>query len=139
MFRFLRKLPGFAYDPRKRFRAWLRTVCTNVMHDLQRARSRRPRATGATEFHQALEEKAADETSPDVEVAVSESLKGMLDAIRERLEDDQWPVFCMIWIEELSTKEIAEKTGSTPNAIRQKKFRIKRSLAKLRDDFPLDV
>jgi RNA polymerase sigma-70 factor, ECF subfamily len=38
----LQKLPAFRYDPQMSFRAWLRTVTTNLWRDRQRAAATRP-------------------------------------------------------------------------------------------------
>lgn len=135
LLRCVRAMPGFRYNPARRFRAWLRTVCKNVIRDQQRVLVRVPKATGASGFQDFLEEQAGAESAPDDAAAVSESLQCMLDAIHAKLTAAQWAIFYMAWVEELPTEEIARRTESTPNAIRQMKHRIICSLEELRDNF----
>ena len=46
----VQKLPQFTYNPRKSFRAWLRTVTLNRWHDLQRQRTEQPLPGNAPAF-----------------------------------------------------------------------------------------
>jgi RNA polymerase sigma factor (sigma-70 family) len=128
-------LPGFTYDPTKKFRAWLRTIANRVIYDYKRKSGRQPIATGETDFFQRLDGQCGREENPASAVLEGEVLRGMLDAIRQRLTAEQWELFQMTWIEELSDEQIAGRTGKNPGAIRVMRYRIRKALESLRSEF----
>ena len=89
----VRKLPDFHYDPRKSFRAWLRTVTLNKW----RERLRRTRAE-ATEGAEALDSLACPDSMSVFEETEyrRELVRQALNVLRGEFPDRTWQAFWRI-------------------------------------------
>jgi RNA polymerase sigma factor (sigma-70 family) len=61
LLRFCQALEGFEYDPRQRFRGWLRTLTGHAVVDWLKSRERPGRGSGAEDAYEVLESEAARE------------------------------------------------------------------------------
>jgi RNA polymerase sigma-70 factor (ECF subfamily) len=119
----VRKLPTFAYDPSRSFRAWLRQTTLNKIRELAR---RRPPVTQA-ESH-VLNGAAAVQASSDVEDR-REVLLRTLALLRPEFDPTHWNAFWNYAVLGKPVKEVAAELAITPDAVYLAKHRI---LARLR-------
>ena len=150
-----RHFPRFRHGRRRgSFRAWLRTITRNKIHDLYRADAREPPAVGGTAAWRKLDAiedpdalPADDATSVQESEACSESggndqepsvqdgddsrlLRRALDLLREQFEEKTFRAFWETAVEGRSPTDVAADLESTPGAVRVAKCRV---LKRLRD------
>ena len=66
-------------------------------------------------------------SSPEADL-VSDVLHRALDFIRVEFEDSTWQAFWATTVGQLSTRDVADRFGMTPQAVRQAKYRVLRRL-----------
>ena len=120
------KLPEFDYDPKRRFRGWLRTVTLNKARDFQRREAVRPNS-------------GLEETIDRVSVASEEDLFEesqyrlyLLQRVRQLMEAEfephTWQACWMQVAEGRSAADVGRELGISPNAVRVAKCRVLRRL-----------
>lgn len=113
------------YEPRGKFESWLFTLVRRACVDLRRRRSDRESGAGLDE--ECVPAPAAPGTSPEDRLARRNALRRLL----ARLTDGQREALLLSKYQGFSYREVAEITGSTEAAVKQKVYR---ALNKLRDD-----
>lgn len=120
------KLPDFRYDPRRKFRGWLRTVTINKANDLHR----RNRVRAATH---------SDETIDQVIVASETDLFGeaqyrafllrrLRRCIEAEFEPQTWQACWRQITQGKSAAQVGRELGISANAVRVSKCRVLRRL-----------
>jgi RNA polymerase sigma-70 factor (ECF subfamily) len=121
----VQKLPTFAYDPDKRFRAWLWTILVNK----DRQRRRRPAPPGALADAELPEPAIAD---PADEVAEHEYrtllVKRALELIQAEFQPATWQAFWECVTTDQSAAAVAAKLGLSLAAVYNAKSRVLRRL-----------
>ena len=124
----VRKLPDFQYDPRKSFRAWLRTVTLNKW----RERLRRDSAA-ATEGTEALNGLAC----PDSMVVFEETeyrrelVRQALNVLRGEFPERTWQAFWRLAVDGEAAAAVADALGWRVGSVYAAKSRV---LARLRQE-----
>jgi RNA polymerase sigma-70 factor (ECF subfamily) len=120
-------LERFTHQGDGSFRAWLRVITRNKVHDRFRAVQHQPAAAGGSEAQQRLDALP----QPDEEDEPSERAL-LVRVILERLESEfsrqAWGAFYRMAVANRSSAEVARELGMTPEAVRQAKRRILRRL-----------
>jgi RNA polymerase sigma-70 factor, ECF subfamily len=124
MLQVVRGLDGFTGDE-SGFRAWVFTIAHRRLQDAHRRRARRPVEVADDERLEAALPPATVETE-----ALTTMSTEQVVALIGRLTDDQRQVLLLRLVAGLTTGEVAEVTGRTPEAV---KGLSKRGLARLRE------
>jgi RNA polymerase sigma-70 factor, ECF subfamily len=123
------KMPGFVFDPARRFRAWLRTVTLNLLRDRARRRGDRTIAYG----EQGLDAVAV----PDgAEALVEEDYQGYLvkralQVMRADFTEATWQACWRHAVEGRPAADVARELGITVGAVYAARFRV---LGRLREE-----
>jgi RNA polymerase sigma-70 factor (ECF subfamily) len=113
------------------FRAWLRTIARNKIHDHFRRLEHEPRAPGGTDAHlglQAVPDPVLAEDDPSELDLVHRQLHRLLEEIRGEFEERTWQAFWQVQMEGRDTDAVGAALGMTPAAVRKAKFRVLRRL-----------
>jgi len=111
--RILRALP--AYEDRQMERAWVFRITRNVWLDHLRSRGRTPVAVPADD-------------GPPLAIPPSQAMRVALDEALERLGEAEREAFLLREVAGLGYAEIAEVSGTTPDAVRNRIHRARLSL-----------
>jgi RNA polymerase sigma-70 factor (ECF subfamily) len=125
------KLPGFQYDPKRRFRGWLRTITVNKANDFHRRSARRPHVGQEEVIRTAV-------VASDVDLFAEEEyrkylFKRTLELIQVEFRDQIWQ-WVAVWksvVEGQKAAEIAQVLGVSVNMVYLAKSRV---LARLREE-----
>ena len=120
------KLPEFQYDPKRRFRGWLRTVTVNKANDFHRRNAARP-------------DSGHEETVLSVAVASNVDLFGeaeyrqflvrrALELMQTDFQEQTWRACWLHVVDGRSAADVAKELGISPNAVRVAKCRVLRRL-----------
>jgi len=120
------KLPEFDYDPKKRFRGWLRTVTVNKARDFHRRQSVRPE-TGLDETIQAVTVANGVDLFEKAEYE-SYLVNQALTTMKTEFPEHAWQACWKLVVEGQTAAQVAEKLGISENAIYVSKCRISRRL-----------
>jgi RNA polymerase sigma-70 factor (ECF subfamily) len=113
---FLRVVRGLeSYEERSRETSWVFRIARNVLSDQRRSQARAPSDAPVRE--------AVARAGPAVQAQAS-----ALDQALSRLADDEREAFLMREVGGLGYREIAEATGSTPDAARMRIYRARLAL-----------
>ena len=133
----VRHLPGFAYDPARSFRGWLKTLTQHAWSDYCEGRRR---AGVASADSRAWERLQNIEARDDLVVRLKDEFdREMLDEamarVRLRVDPAKWEVFRLLALEGLSGAEVGERLAmkvATAFVVRSKVQRmIQEELRKL--------
>jgi RNA polymerase sigma-70 factor (ECF subfamily) len=105
------RMKGFAYDPTRSFRAWLKTVAHHAWRDFVDARQRADPAQGSPEAHQALEcAEAREDLAQRLEEQYDRELLEMAMAnVRPQVAAHNWQAFWLTAVEGLTAEEAATR------------------------------
>ena len=123
------KLPTFAYDPKKSFRAWLRTVTVNKCRDTLRHNATAARST--------VPLKPDDAVAPDgVELFTDQEYRRSLvhralELMQREFEPNTWQACWEQVVSGESASAVAQQLEMTENAVYLAKSRV---LRRLRDE-----
>jgi RNA polymerase sigma-70 factor (ECF subfamily) len=126
-------------EPGDTFRGWLWTITRNKVRDFARRRRRQFDAAGGTDAQDRLRNLAeppeiADSvgTGPAASSAVSPPgpVGRALEAIRGEFGEQSWQAFWRTAVDGLTSSDVAQELGITPNAVRLAKARVLRRLRK---------
>jgi RNA polymerase sigma-70 factor (ECF subfamily) len=125
--------PAFTYDPRRRFRGWLRTVIKNAVADFYREREkRRDRALGGTDnlLHlgqvpdsrapdpNALSDSLSEHIKPNGPICNLVLLREAISRVRNRLRNKRrWDAAWGVIAEDRPTREVARELGMSVAAV----------------------
>ncbi len=124
------KMRDFAYDPQRRFRAWLKTVAQHAWADFLEARGRAGQGSGDTSVLNRLQSvEARDSLVERLEEAFhQELLQEAITRVRLRVESRTWEAFRLTTDEELSGAEAAARTGLQVAQVYVAKRRVQKML-----------
>lgn len=130
----MKELPQFCHNGRVgALRAWLRTSMSYRIKGYWRKRTQQERL-GAREDLGALADALADEQSETSRLWEHDHRRHLCDELLRRAESSFSPqtvqAFRLAFLSELSSSEVAERLGMTPNAVRIAQSRV---LSKLRE------
>ncbi len=118
----LEKMPAFAYDPERSFRAWLRTVAVNKWRARQRRRQIRPGPLADDQV------PASNEDDPAEWLAEEEYrvllLRRSLEIMKTDFTEQSWQAGWQVLVEGKSAAKAAAALGTTVGAVHAAKFRI---------------
>jgi RNA polymerase sigma-70 factor, ECF subfamily len=117
------KLREFEYDPKLKFRAWLRTVSVNQARDLQRAATRR-KATDSGGLHEPAQPGVNSVDLFDQQEYCAYLVTRGRDLIRSEFEPLTWDACWKYAVEGRSAGDVATELGITANAVRIAKCRV---------------
>jgi RNA polymerase sigma-70 factor (ECF subfamily) len=137
LFRLVRVMRDFVYDPAHRFRGWLKTVVDNEIRTYWRSRSRRPGdlGRGGPTGHQRLEQVPAPDEIDSLVEALDETLEHdldeahqIVDRVKKRVQPSTWQAFCLTSFEKVPAQEVARELKLTVAAVYMAKRRVSRML-----------
>jgi RNA polymerase sigma-70 factor (ECF subfamily) len=117
----LQTLPSFQYDPKGRFRSWLRTLLLNKLRDHRRRRVRAERAMAQTPGEE--EEPDAAEQFWEVEFR-AELARRALEIMQANFNPSTWQAVWQTVVEGQSPADVARRLGLTENAVYLARFRV---------------
>lgn len=131
-------LSGFRRGARHQsFRAWVRTITRNKVHDSWRRGERQVQGVGGTEAQRHLDEGGegfaiADARMDALETEAEEQVLRMaMDRIRAGFSESTWRAFALTVLSGRAPKDAAQALGMSPGAVRVAKSRV---LARLRHE-----
>lgn len=139
MLKMTEKLPTFAYDPSKGFRAWLRTVVIHQSIDVFRKAKKENLA-----IQQWLERISApddlsvdsliDELNPQLEHDRELATRALAE-VRASVDASTWSTFVLTVINEMAVPEVARELGLTIASVYVNKGRVLKSLKQVVERF----
>src|SRR5438874_2825236 len=123
------KMRGFAYDPARSFRAWLKTLTRHALSDFCDARARLATAGGSAVVEVLQTVEAREDLVRQLEDEFDrEVLEEAVARVRARVTPKTWRVFEMTAHEGRSGAEAAEALGMTVAAVFVAKGRVQKLL-----------
>jgi RNA polymerase sigma-70 factor (ECF subfamily) len=123
------KLPQFEYDPKRRFRGWLRTVTINKAKDLHRQNTARP-SSGHDEAIQSV--TVANNVNLFDEAEYRNFLANRaLELMKAEFRDQSWQACWKHVVEGTKAAEVARELGISVNMVYLAKSRV---LTRLREE-----
>jgi RNA polymerase sigma-70 factor (ECF subfamily) len=124
------KLRGFAYDPSRSFRAWLKTLTRHAWSDFVSDRQRGTPAVGGSGMFEALHSvEARDDLEKKMEEAFDlELLELATNRVRERVQPQTWEAFQLTSLHGLSGAAVAARLGVAVTAVFKAKSTVKKML-----------
>jgi RNA polymerase sigma-70 factor (ECF subfamily) len=121
------KLRDFRYDPKRKFRAWLRTVSRHILSDFLAAQPR-DGAIGDSKIGDMLERvEAREELAGQLEAEFDrELLDEAVRRVRVRVPDRHWDAFRLTMIEGLSGAEAAARLDMLVATVYTAKSKVKK-------------
>ena len=127
----VRRLPEFEHDPRKSFRAWLRTILANRWRDLRR------RSATLTEHlgHPILDELDDPHATSDLAEAEYRAMlvRRALELMQREFKTSTWQACWQQLVEGRSAAEVARNLGLSINAVYVARSRVLRRLREYLD------
>jgi RNA polymerase sigma-70 factor (ECF subfamily) len=120
------RLPTFAYDPRRSFRAWLKTVTHHAWRDYLDSFRRQGRAGTDTAVFQMLDRlEARDDLVKHLEEEFDRELLAEATVrVKARVAPHTWEAFHLLTHEGLPTAVVAERTGMQPATVLVAKSKV---------------
>lgn len=121
-----KKLPEFQYDPKRSFRAWLRTVTLNLWRGRQRRMSARA--------ENAPLDKVPEPETPDPAADFWEAdfhkhlARRALEIMKDEFQPSTWQAFWKIVVDEQSPEDVAKELGMSTGAVYAARHRVKTRL-----------
>ncbi len=130
----LEELPTFSYDPRRSFRAWMRTLLVNRWRTWLRRRAVRKQVPGGDDR---LEEIAAPEEVPEFEEEEYRRhlVVRALQLMQAEFQPATWKACWEYVVNDRSAEEVAQELGISVNAVYLSKSRVLRRLREELGDF----
>jgi RNA polymerase sigma-70 factor (ECF subfamily) len=122
------KLPEFQYDPKRRFRGWLRTVTLNKANDFHRRNAVRPRS--------GHEETIASAVATEVDLFEEAEYRAFLvgralELMQSEFRDQTWQACWMHLVDGRKAADVAQELDISVNMVYLAKSRI---LGRLREE-----
>jgi RNA polymerase sigma-70 factor (ECF subfamily) len=107
------KLRGFAYDPSRSFRGWLKTVAHHAWRDFDDSRRHAGHAAGAGQGQMLIQSlEAREDLAKKLEEAFDlELLEAAKVRVRLRVAPHTWEAFRLLALEGLPVAEVAARVG----------------------------
>jgi RNA polymerase sigma-70 factor (ECF subfamily) len=128
--RLARTMKDFAYDPERRFRAWLKTVAQHAWSDFVKGRQRQAQGSGDSDVLRLLGAVAVrDDLAQRLEEQFdAELLAEAMARVRQRVAAQTWEAFRLTALEGLTGVEAAGRIGSRPGQVYVAKHRVEQML-----------
>lgn len=119
----MHKLPEFRYDPKRSFRAWLRTVTLN----LWRGKQRKASASMETAPLDKLPEAAVPDPAEEFwEADYNKFLtRRALEIMRDEFQPNTWKAFWATVVDEKPVVDVAKELGMSATAVYAARHRVK--------------
>jgi RNA polymerase sigma-70 factor (ECF subfamily) len=131
----VRRLPDFERRPQPgSFRRWLRSITVNCLRDFWRSARTKPRATGASDFQEVLEQLADPDSGLSKQWDQEHDqhvTQALLELVRPRFEAKTWEAFRRVALDGAAPEAVAAELGLTVNAVFIAKSRV---LSRLRQE-----
>jgi RNA polymerase sigma-70 factor (ECF subfamily) len=118
----VRKLPEFAYDNHRSFRAWLRTVLLNCWRDGRRRRAARPPEVGHPDL-EGLADSASEELFEETEYR-RQVVGRALRLIQPEFHEATWKAWTEHGLAGRPAAEVARELGLSVGAVYTAKSRV---------------
>ncbi len=120
------RLPSFAYDPKRSFRAWLKTVTHHAWRDYLDSLRRQGQGAADSIIYQSLDRvEARDSLVQQLEEEFDRELLAEATArVRTRVAANTWEAFRLLTEENLSTNAVSECTGMQPATVLVAKSKV---------------
>jgi RNA polymerase sigma-70 factor (ECF subfamily) len=120
------RLPGFCYDPARRFRAWLKTLTHHAWSDFLAAWRPAVKGSGDSGLRQLLDiVQARDDLTRRMQEAFDQELLELATArVRARVEERTWEAFRLTAQEGLSGAEAAARLGMQVGTVYKAKSKV---------------
>lgn len=124
------KMRTFAYDPERRFRAWLQTLTRHAWSDLIADQKRASPGSGRVQGIELVESLEARDDLEDrlAEAFDLELLQIATDRVRARLQESTWRAFHLTTIEGLSGADAASRLQMTVAAVFKAKSNVQKKI-----------
>jgi RNA polymerase sigma factor (sigma-70 family) len=110
--RFWKQAAAFRYDPRRRFRSYLRKIVTSALADWSAKRKEKSMPGGGDASTPLDTLPARDDLVRRIEDAYDTELLALaMDEVRERVKPRTWEAFKLLAIEQQSGAEVADRLG----------------------------
>lgn len=128
--RLAKAMRDFTYDPKQRFRGWLRTVAHHAWRN--RARVKQPILLGGhAEANLLLHERADDGLANVLESAFDkELLSKAMASVRLRVEPQTWEAFRLTALKRLSGADVAARLGMRLTTVYKARSNVQKMLRK---------
>jgi RNA polymerase sigma factor (sigma-70 family) len=123
-----RRLMSFQYDPTRRFRGWLVTLCQSRIIDVVRERKRANKVS-MSDIKQFL--STEEQPTEDEQPAFLDRFKlahEIQERVRANVSPESWDAFWLTSVENLSLQEAASQLGKSRAAVFQARNRVKKKL-----------
>lgn len=124
----VRRLPEFEYDPKQRFRGWLRTVTANRVRDLQRKQTGRDELPAGSRLDDLEDERVESDLFDEVEYRRF-IIGRCFELMKSEFREDVWTACYMQIVENVAPSDVAQKLGISVNQVYLAKSRV---LARIR-------
>lgn len=128
----LKRAKSFRYDPSRSFRGWLRRVVHSRAVELIRTRQRQAQPLGDADARiggaQRSRPDADTPASPGSDDRLHDLAAEVQQAVRGRVDPENWRIFWMIRVEGQPIAEVAQAVGKTYAATYRNQQRIARML-----------
>lgn len=125
-----RQMRDFEYDPKGRFRSWLKTVAYRAWVDFLKVRERQAMGTGSDQTNELLHSVATrDDFLGKIDGEYEKSLlEEALLIVRRKTNEENWNAFRMTALDGVSGTVVAEEMGIAVTAVYKAKSRIQKML-----------
>ena len=134
-----RRIERFVYDPKKSFRAWLRTVCTNKARDYFKKAKRdlvlpfeeRDEAIWSDRISSLGDEASDSEGDRDEDPVIAlwrRRAEEVQAAVRAKIKSHTWEAFWLLAVRGCDIEETVKMLGISPFAAYKAKERVSRYL-----------
>lgn len=113
------------YEPRAPFLHWLRTIASRVGYNYWRTESKKPNTVQLEDWDQRPEDKVSERAHDPSEV---------LNMVLSKIPLKERQVLCMMYLDKMSVKEVAETMEWTVAMVKMRSYRSRRKLRKLLND-----
>ena len=118
------------FDDKYQFKTWLITISKNIHIDSLRKKNASVTAEHYKEKENEIYDIADDNPTPEDKIITEQNLAKLLKDIKQ-LKPKYQEVINLRYFQELSYKEISEKTGESMNNVKVKLLRAKKLLAEI--------
>ena len=113
------------YEPRAPFLHWLRTIASRVGYNYWRTESKKPKTVQLEDWDQRPEDKVSERAHDTSEV---------LNMVLSKIPLKERQVLCMMYLDKMSVKEVAETMEWTVAMVKMRSYRSRKKLRKLLND-----
>jgi RNA polymerase sigma-70 factor (ECF subfamily) len=124
------RLRTFEYDPKFRFRCYLKTLTRTACHDYVAAKKKSVAGSGDSEVVKILEQvEAQDDLATRLEAAFDQELLQLAAlAVKKRVDDNTWEAFRLMAQEGKSGAEVAEALHMQVGTVFKAKSKVQKML-----------